>query len=283
MTTPNLTAPQAALDHARSVRERMRERSPDDAERRATLQAALGLLQDSWSDDHEAYVRRGPMIGRRNSDDPVRVLRRELTNEVKRLRSAVNRTSGTPREAAPTVTAASMSSHIARSVQVVRAIATEHETVRRVLGSGEFVASRSGGFYRSMHTLNSEAAALLDKLRAERHRINLAWQRYERRVGGSYAEQDAFDRLADRMLLHRDEMATLAAELVASTKQKKPHAAAQRRTPWTFETINHAINGYRARHGRRPTKVEFNSDPTLPHYTQLRRVLGPNPLRTLDL
>lgn len=260
----------------------MRGRPPHDPERRVALKAALGSLQGSWTVEHEAYMRSGGMVGRRISDDLVRSFRREMLCEIKRLRSALRRTSGTPREPAPTVSAASMSGRIAQSLQVIRGIDADHEKMRAVLGSGQVVARRGGGFYRSMHRLNAEAEAMLDKLRTERERVNLAWQRYERNAGRSYAEQDAHHDLADRMALLRQDAALITAELTASMRQQKPHAA-PKRGQWNFRAINAAIDAYRAKHGRRPTKREFNSDPTLPHYTQVRRVLGPNPLRVLDL
>jgi hypothetical protein len=282
--TPDLTGPQEALDHARGVRERFGGcRHPGDLERRAAVEEALRSLQESWTSEHTAYMRRGQQIGRRGSDDPVRVCRDEMRAEASRLRAMLTRTSGTPRQAPPRVNAVAMGGHIARGVQVVRQIAARFEEDRSLHGRGSLTSTRSGGMFRSMRELNASARELLDELREERARVNVAWRRYELSSPPmTYAEQDAYDALWDRLKLLREEASALTADLVAASKQGKPDSP-PKNGPWTFEKINAVIRAYESQHGRRPTKAEFNSDPTLPFYTEVRRKLGPNPLRTLDV
>lgn len=112
--------------------------------------------------------------------------------------------------------------------------------------------------------------------------VNLAWRRYERQPGSTYRDQDDYDKLHAWLVRFREDADLVTADLVAAATQREPDPSSKP-WRWTFERVNHAIQDYEARHGRRPTKAEFNTDPTLPFYTQVRRTLGPNPLRTLDL
>jgi hypothetical protein len=255
---------------------------PCDAERHAALTAALGALRDSWTVEHERYMRRGPQLGRTLPRDPVRVVGRERRAEMKRLRSMLDPRSGTPRPAAATWTANQIDGRLARSVQVVDGLASDYAAARSMLGRGRPAARRSGGVYSSTGDLNTEARRLLDLLAHERRDLRTAWERYARTPVTSYAERDRFDALALRLVRQRQAADLLAVELRAATRQRTPDARAPRAT-WTRAAIMEALDAYQHEHGRLPSKSDCNTDPALPAYTLLRRKLGPSPLSTVSL
>jgi hypothetical protein len=220
------------------------------------------------------------MIGRRNSDDPARALRREMRAEANRLRSALNRTRGTPRQPMyEPITADQMRGHLGRADQVLMRIDAEHDSARRVLGTGTVTARKGGGIYRSMRELNGEAERLLTDLRAERRRLKLAWERFERTVVRTRHDSETWDALMDDLAVLRRQADALTARLRHSVTQTEPHITAA--TTWTPQTVRAVLTAYRDRHGRLPRKQELNSDPWLPYYTTVRRLLGPRPLSTL--
>ena len=96
----------------------------------------------------------------------MRVLARERRAELARLRSALARTSGTPRDERapahggplPPIGYQQVRGHIRWLLSVVTATEDQHTTLVRVLGRGDG--------YAGMSTLRAEAAVMLDDLRA---------------------------------------------------------------------------------------------------------------------
>lgn len=280
---PDLTATHAALADAQRVREQYRRMPACNPERREAIHAALDSLRDAWGAEHEAYMRAGSRSFRSISTDPVHIAQRERRAEMKRLRSMLNPTSGTPREEPEAVSAKAMQGVLSQYVQALRDIDTRHRALRAsgLLGRGTWVPKGEGGFW-TMQPLREEARELLDELRRRRARVNVQWDRYCRTRGRSYADQDAYDALEARLNEIRPEVKALTARLVATSQQRKPHMAP--RIPgsthdgWSESAIRAALHFFRAEHGRLPTKRELNSTPGLPHYTTCRRKLGPSPL-----
>ena len=277
---PDLTATHAALANACGARAAYRRRPAHDPERRHAIQVALGALRDAWGAEHEDYMRRGRQLGRRVSDDPVRVAARDRRAELKRLRSMLDPTSGTPRPEGQTWTAAQMEGKLHQSLGVMKGIAEDFGAARRVLGRGSAAARKGGGVYTSMHELNAEARRLLDVLRAERRDLRTAWQRFGRTPVMGYQASDDFDELADRLSGLREYADLLTVELTAAARLRTPDARPARVT-WTANAIREALSDYQHEHGRLPTKAELNADPGLPHYTICRRKLGRSPLSSL--
>jgi len=267
---PHIEATTAALEQARAAR----ALPADDRERPAALRSALGSLRESWTPDHERHCRSGRQIGRTYSDDPVRVLSRERRAELARLRSALSRTSGTPREdRLPPWTHAQMRGRLKRFAQVLAGTRDEHDAVRRALGRGDG--------YAGMSALRSEAARLLEDLRDERRKVQVRWIQYERREvvrdpHSPYRDADQYDDLAHWLALLRQDADDLTSVLRRSATANRPLPVARRR--WTAETALGALRGFEAAHGRKPRKADCRPEHGLPHYTQLRRLLGPRPL-----
>lgn len=281
----DLSAPQAALDNARAIRKQMCGRSPWDQERREALERTLGLLRESWGPEHRAYVRSGPQVGRLTSDDPVRVLRRRMTAEAKRLRSMLNRTSGTPREPEyEPIDGRQMGAHIARSVQIIGQIAEEHRAVRRRLGRGGFRSRRGGGgTFWSLHELHEAAKSLRGDLTRERRRLKLAWERYERRAITDearrlYKDVDERERLSRRLVAAREEADVVAAEIEESVRLRVADPPLRE---WSAGNVRAMLTDLLRSEGRLPTKTELNTNSALPYYTTVRRLLGPAPLTSL--
>jgi hypothetical protein len=275
LNQPDLTPIHAALEQAQSARALGRE----DPSRPAALRAALGSLETAWSADCKKYMRRGPLTGRRNSPDPVRVAARERRSQIKALGSALNPTSGTPRQPEyPPINARAMWGYVNHAKGELRRLAREHEAMRKVLAG-----SRQ---YWWMRKLNDEAAELLDQLQVERRRLKLAWERYERRelpphdTAERYADTDAYDELADDLATVRADAGELADELRASIRQRKPDPTVPPRT-WTETAVVGATADYHARHGRLPRKQDLNTDSDLPPYTTVYRLFGERPMEAL--
>ena len=273
----HIEATTVALAQARAAR----ALSPADRERPAALRSALGTLRDSWSLDHERHCRSGRQIGRTYSQDPVRLLSRERRAELARLRSALSRTSGTPREdrapenggPLPPWTRKQIRGRLRRFAQVLAGTQREHAAARRVLGRGDG--------YAGMATLRAEAARLLDELRAERRSVQICWGQYERREvvrdpRSPDRDDDEYEDLAHWLALLRQDADELTAALRKSATATRPLPIARRR--WTAETARGALGGFEAAHGRKPGKADCRPEHGLPHYTQLRRLLGPRPL-----
>src|SRR4051812_14923593 len=112
MQPPNLTEAHAALAHAKGVASRYKGTAPHDPARRAALERADRRLAEAGG-ALTPYCRRGGFIGRgRVSRDPVRQTRCEITAARKRIRSALNRTSGAPRPITAPVTVDAMWGHV---------------------------------------------------------------------------------------------------------------------------------------------------------------------------
>ncbi len=277
MSVPNIEATTAALEQARAAR----ARPAGDRERSAALRAALGLLRESWTSEHERYCRSGRQIGRTYSDDPVRVASRERRAELARLRSTLSRTSGTPRAERspeqggplPAWTHVQMRGRLKRFAQVLAGTQREHDAVRRAIGRGDG--------YAGMATLRGEASRLLEDLRNERRKVQVRWTQYERREIAHdprrpYRDDDQYDDLAHWLALLRQDADELTAALRKSATATRPLPVARR--PWTAEAARKALRGFEAAHGRKPRKADCRPEHGLPHYTQLRRLLGPRPL-----
>jgi hypothetical protein len=291
-TTPDLEAPLAALAAARATREQYGGRppsAPSDPERRVALRAALGLLRESWTAEHEHYVRSGRQVGRATSDDPVRVLRRDMRAEEARLRSALKRTSGTPRSAQAPWTAPQMRGRLLRFDQRLRELEAQHENIKAGFRSGGVRLGKRGGqgFYPRVLELRQEAADLLPELRRERRDVRTAWDRFERwtpplNPADSYAASDTYDHLSAWLADLRDRADDLREQVRLSAERREPDAAAPAYRPrWTVAKVYAALAAHREAHGRLPTAREFNSDAKLPRYTTVRRLLGPRPLSRL--
>ena len=276
---PHIEATTAALEQARAAR----ALSPADRERPAALRSALGTLRDSWSPAHERHCRSGRQIGRTYSHDPVRVAARERRAELARLRSALTRTSGTPREdrapenggPLPAWTHAQMRGRLKRFAQVLAAIQIEHDAVRCALGRGDG--------YAGMSTLRTEAARMLENLRDERREVQVRWMQYERREivhdpKTPYADADQYKDLARWLALLRQAADELTASLHKSATTTRPLPVERKREPWTPPRARRALLGFEVAHGRKPRKADCRPEHGLPHYTQLRRLLGPRPL-----
>lgn len=280
MTTPDLIHVEAAISSAEDAR----ALDAKDPRRHKALEDAKQRLTDVWTPDHTAYVKAGPQIGRVSSDDPVRVLAQARRNELKRLRAASNRTSGTPRPRVRRPDRRSMQGTVGYMHQILNGIAGEHEAIKTVLGSGEVRARRGGaGRYRSMARLNEEAKQLLENLAESRADLNLKWQRYSTRPHVlSLDERDAIDAMRHRVELLRENCDILAAELRASAKARVPIARPRRRDPWTLEEVVKQVVHFRRFEGRMPTAREMNEHPQLPCYTTVYRLLGERPSTKLD-
>ena len=232
-------------------------------------------------------MRSGPVVGRAFSDDPVRVLRREMVAEAKSLRAALSPASGTSRTPKyEPIDAQQMQGRLGRFKQMLVKIADEHDACRRLYRTGSWTTVKGGGTFRSMRELNEAATALLDDLRAERRAVKLAWERYERHQPRfdpkrPHAHIDMRDELADLLAALRDEANVLAADLAASVGRREPLPGPARAEPWTAEKIRRVLDYHRARDGRLPTKRDLNGDNSLPQYTTVRRMLGPRPLTRL--
>jgi len=277
----DLNTPRDALDASIAVRERYRRSPADDSELVEALTAALGRLRDAWTPEHERYCRSGRQLGRTCSDDPMRVLARERRAELARLRSALARTSGTPRDERapenggplPPIGYQQIRGHIRRLLSVVKALEDQHTTLVRVLGRGDG--------YAGMSTLRAEAAVMLDDLREARQRVRVAWDRYERRTvvrdpRKPYADEDQYESMADLLALARLRADALTIKLRKSATTTRPLTVARRQ--WTEQTARGALHGFEVAHGRKPRKADCRPENGLPHYTQLRRLLGPSPL-----
>jgi hypothetical protein len=281
-STPSLERPARALADARAARAAQRGVPAADPARREALQSALGSLRDAWGPEHRAYVRVGRQIGRVTSNDPVRVLRRDMLAERRRLLKALNPTSGSRAEPLPPLDLKAMNGHFGRFEQVMREVAAEHALARDRYGGGGWTGFKGGGAAWTMRELNAEAVALRAKLRKARWTVKVAWDRFEP-AEDPYG--DVRERVAERLGELREEADFLAAEVDASAKVRKPIRSPRRRrraAPWTPGEIRYAVERWSEDHGRLPTAREFN-DPTngLPFYTTVRRMIGPSPLARL--
>ena len=278
MNAPSIAPVTAALEQARDAR----ARPPGDPERVAALRSALGTLGDCWTPEHRAHVKHGRRGGRTlRTADPVVKAGQERRAEAARLRSALSRTSGTPRAERspesggplPPWTHAQMRGRLKRFAQVLKGTQSEHDALLRALGRGDG--------YAGMATLRAEAARLLEDLRDERRKVQVRWGQYERRElvrdpRNPYRDDDEYEGLAHWLALLRQDADDLTAALRKSATATRPLPVARRR--WTPQTARGALRGFEAAHGRKPRKADCRPEYGLPHYTQLRRLLGPRPL-----
>jgi hypothetical protein len=287
---PDLSTGQALLARERDLRERWRGSSPDDPERRQALTELDADLRDTI-DSLTAYVRRGPQIGRAISTDPVRVTQRDLRAARKRIRSALNRTSGTPTPPVKRPTTKAIWGSVSRFKQELYEIDRDHEAMVRALGRGKLISAPKGGYLRSVRDLNAEAEELLDRLRTARHRVLRQIGRYRRRRFYSYEQQDQAAKVEAELsdiLRYAD---SLAADLRASVARRGPVSSrpergagdlGRRQPPWDPIEAVEALDKFIEAHDRLPTARELGSRGELPHYTTLCRLFGRSPLTYLE-
>jgi hypothetical protein len=289
-SAPDTSSPSDAIAASKATRERVRSLPVADPARGAALLGALGSLKDCWTAEHETYMRRGPQNGRLLSRDPVRVVGRERAAEMRRVRSMLRPTPGTPRPAAQAPNAQTMNGHVGQARQRLLALAGEHDTVRRLHGNGERRSRKGGGFYTSMQTLNEEARRLLDEVTAVRRKLTIANGRFMRQPVDGYADGDARDQVATAVQITRNEATLLATELRRSATRKTPLSSAERRAvgagtgrqTWSADRVVNTLRAFYLANGRWPTAGELRGDPQLPHYTTLQRLYGPRFLARLD-
>lgn len=281
MNPPVLTDARAALEASQATRAAVRSLPPDDPQRVAALRAALGSLSETWTDEHRAYVKRGPRNGRTlKSADPVVKFGHERTAETRRLRKMLAPTSGTAyRPQTHRWTANQMSSRLAAATGHLQGFRAEHHAVRSALGGGSFTATKGGGTYRNMRELHAETRKLAADLHEYRTDLNAAWAAYERHLASDRASRADVRRrqaLSDRLQSWRADADELHAELRKSMRRKTP--IPRRRERWTAERAHAALRAWTSQNGRPPRKAECHPRYGLPHYTQLRRLLGTRPL-----
>jgi hypothetical protein len=281
MDTPDLTAPTGALTASQATRASVRGVPADDPERVVALREALGSLMEAWTDDYRAYMRSGSrMVRRTPSDDPRRALAREREAEIRLLRKALAPTSGSAyKRRTERRSAAQMDGTLTRYAELLRVLVREHDTVQNLYGGGSWSSNRHGGTFRNMRELNAAATEIKGKLHAQRIDLNAAWESYQRHLASeraTMADHRREDHLAERLDLWRADAAELYAALRRSERRRTP--LERPREPWTAESARKALRGFKAAHGREARKADCRPEFNLPHYTQLRRLLGPNPL-----
>jgi len=281
---PDISNPSDAIAASKAVRERVRRMPANDPDRRGALTASLGLLGECWTPEHEAYVRSLPRSAASVDDDPVRVVGRARRTEMKALRDALKPRSGTPRPRPRIVPPSRMEGIIGKVRQIAYGIDREHEQLRLALGRGEPRRSANGGTFRSMAPLNTEARRLLAELTKTRRRLNTEFARYEHDAMRLAQRGHRLARIRESVEETRVYLAQLADRLRQSVKCKRPLKPG-RRPPgtWTRERVEQILTSYAKTHGRLPTRRELDDNPTLPHYTQLRRWYGDRPLTSSAL
>lgn len=275
--TPDLSNPRDALAAAVETRGRVRSLPPSDPARVEALTTSLGLLRESWTGEHETYVRRGPQSAKRSyrMDDPVRALGRERRAEMKRLRSMLRPTSGTPRPAAPIYNAAQMRSSAARAQRSLLGVRAEFEQEHAELRYGVYTGR---GDFRSMRPLNETATEQLGNLGHVRDVLARSYGRYQRGYDpASDPYGDDWDELEDRVGTLRVEADNLAADLRRAMHKRKPDARPQDPT-WTPNRILGALDGFYRANGCLPTQRECNARADLPSWPLIVRRIGNPPM-----
>jgi hypothetical protein len=283
-----------ALESARATRDCYRRRPAADLERREALDAATVSLRECWTPGLQRQARSGRRYARTLSDEPVHVVARERRAELARLRSMLNPTTGTVRER-PAVTAEQMIGYSSRARQDLSALGTLHEDARRHHGRGTLRARKGGSYFTSMGDLNAEARSLLGDLAAIRRTLSVQHRRFEMTAAYAprdprkpYAGQDEARKVENHLQeTYEDFIEPLLEALRADAKRTEPlpwsEVGRRRERPgaWTRERIERTLASYVADTGRLPTARELHANPTLPHYTTLRRLYGPRPFQQI--
>ncbi len=232
-----------------------------------------------------AYCRRGPMVGRRVSNEEARVLNAEVTRTLRRMRAMLKRRSGSRRPAVVEPRRVAVDGACGRARQVIDRLRQDHEALRRVLASGSPRTMRSGAVVASTAELNDEAAKLLVDLRDTRWMVSRHLHAYRRghlermkHASNRYEvseEEDLVEALVDAVRVEADQ---LRAEIVCSVKQREPERPQRPKEPYNFDDAAAAWFKFHDRHGRWPRKTDHHPVNGLPHYTQLHRVVGASPM-----
>lgn len=259
-------------------------RSPQDrATRRVELADAVASLQEARKPLTE--IRKRLPYGPARNTHPAAVLDTEATKTLRKLRSMLARCgsdakSGTnPGRTAPVVSRQSMHGTIARTTQELNGIHAELMAMQPLLVRRNFPR------FRRMEVA-AEAKALIPRIEAARDRLNLAWRRYDldhptRRAAAAAADEsewkvkDADEALLDQVVVMRDGARRLRGIVLDLAKAPK---APQRR--WTPDDVIASWIEFHAGHDRWPTTRDHRTNKALPHHTQLRRTMGPEPLAT---
>ena len=264
--------------------------------RSADLAQAIEELTEA-REPLSAYCRRGRQIGRSYSTDEARLLNREVAATLKRLRN-MQRVRPGPRAQRTTVSAASMWAMIGYARSELGKIGRDHEGMRAALGGGSPRTGRNGNLYRSMADLNAEAAKLLPRLDRVVGKLNAHHRDYERtsaaRVGAAETASaraedpwrvlDEAEKIAESVATLRRDFKRLRAAIVRTTKQAQPEVVSAGREQfqrWDREEIMGAWADFYGRHGRWPRKADHTPSEGLPHYRQLRRTVGREPMHQM--
>lgn len=311
-----LAAADAALEHAARVAAEYR-RQPLDGDRRAALERVLSELTAA-RDPLVAHVRgAGRLYG--NPSDPIRAKHRELVAAIRRVRSRLAQSNGTPyrarvrselgtvatRDRVAARAYRSLMGTLAQYEPLLLAWTEDQEARRRVAGRGDGAAG--------MRPYRDESRELLDKVNAALTAVRERLAHYDaaldalRRDARLAFEQGrgSYARLHDRYSRHAapsragavlrraeafiEAAGRLRASLYRAVRRTRPYprrratpASRPRRGTWTDGAAVAAVDAFRRRHGRNPTKRECNSLPELPPYTTLHRALKASPLRAID-
>jgi hypothetical protein len=292
VTATEVAMVESALAHARECVELWRgdrswpaPRQADFIEVTANLKAARRPLT--------AYCRTLPRTGRRL--DPLFRLNVEVADILKRMDSMRRMPpTGRPWPKAPTENVKNLDGMLHEFNQRMDGLERDHDALRSVLAGGELRHGRNRNVYRSVAELNEEAAAMLVVLDRQRRHLTKHWRRYARghpardeaakvAVNGKPgAVKDEYEDRAASVQRARHRAKALRAEIAESARQRKP-------TPPTRQLQHHETGDFIAAwqhfhelHGRWPKKADHGRD-GLPHYTQLRRTVGNQPVaRMLD-
>lgn len=285
------TEARAALESGRECARRWH--GAQGEERAAALDASISVLQDARR-PLTAYCRRGPQVGRRVSDDPIRALNRDVDDCLRKLRDMRRRHPGNSRNRRRRVKRDQLVGMIYRASQTGLAIRAEHDAIRSALARGTPRTMPNGGVILSTAELNEEAKNLLVRLDRLRGQLDRKWQLWaegqdarEQNTLSPWHERDDYNDLEAKVVRLRGGIAQLRAKIAASATQAVPdapdpvgHVYGER---WTLEDAIIAWLGFFETKGRWPRKIDHGRD-RLPTYNQLRRLAGPSPItQMLDL